>query len=175
MGESIMPNSGHHVGTQFGENMMPNSPIKWAPNLHTQLQLPCLPPSPPPDFVPSINTLGNLIITMPFPNMDLFLFHSQRPRANSSNKLYLLIFLTQISNNKQNSFLLRSTFGGKNMFDKYQITMQNSFRLYSTLGCKNMFVFITSFPFLLAPTQDTLNLQEIFSTIVASGPTRDLC
>jgi hypothetical protein len=61
------------------------------------------------------------------------------------------------------------------MFDKYQITMQNSFRLYSTLGCKNMFVFITSFPFLLAPTQDTLNLQEIFSTIVASGPTRDLC
>ncbi len=174
MGQSIMPNSGHHVGTQFGENKMPNSPIKWAPNLDTQLQLPCLPPLPP-DFVPRINTLGNLIITMPFPNMDLFLFHSQRPRANSSNKLYLLIFLTQISNNKQNSFLLRSTSGGKNMFDKYQITMQNSFRLYSTLGCKNMFVFITSFPFLLAPTQDTLNLQEIFSTIVASGPTRDLC
>lgn len=50
MGESIMPNSGHHVGTQFGENMMPNSPIKWAPNLHTQLQLPCLPPPPPPRF-----------------------------------------------------------------------------------------------------------------------------
>jgi hypothetical protein len=61
----------------------------------TAVALPC-----PPDFVPRINTLGNLIITMPFPNMVLFLLQSQSPRANSSNKLYLLIFVTQISNNK---------------------------------------------------------------------------